>query len=140
MKIFQISFILVLTLALSGCSFGDKVSGLKWLDEKMGTFLNEENDQKKSVMEFMEEHNGKFPEEVGEEGKKNKTDAEQLTKKQKEKIDQWLEEKNLNRYGDDKSAIYTGGTPLFNEETGESINRYDYILNKFPDILEKIEK
>ncbi len=61
-----------------------------------------------------------------------------LTESQKEKIDSWLEENGYNRYGDAQNAIYKGGTPLFNEETGEAIDRYSYILKKFPDILNKI--
>ena len=53
---------------------------------------------------------------------------------------EWLQENGYNRYGDSRDAIYTGGTPLFNEKTGEKINRYDYILKKFPNILERIEQ
>ncbi len=127
-----ISFIFL----LGGCTLSENAGGLKWLDEKVGDFFNETNEgQKQSVMEFMEENEGKDLKEMEEEGE---IDAQQLTKKQKEQIDEWFESRGLNRYGDDKSAVYTGGTPLFNEETGESIDRYDYILNKFPDILEKI--
>lgn len=29
--------------------------------------------------------------------------------------------------------MYTGGTPLFNEMTGESTSRYEYLKEKFPD-------
>ena len=66
--------------------------------------------------------------------------AEDLTKEMKAKVDEWLAENKLNRYGDVLDTMYTGGTPLFNELTGESIDRFDYILKKHPDILNKIGK
>ncbi len=64
--------------------------------------------------------------------------ASDLSLEQRQKIDGWLEENNLNRYGDSQGVIYPGGTPLYNKETGESINRFDYILERYPDILERI--
>lgn len=30
--------------------------------------------------------------------------------------------------------MYMGGTPLFNESTGESIDRYEYLKKKFPNL------
>lgn len=63
-----------------------------------------------------------------------------LSAADKQAIDDWLTKKGLNRYGDAGNAVYTGGTPLFNEATGKSIERYDYILNKFPDILNLIKE
>lgn len=137
MKFFKTILLLsILTLTLSGCSFIDNFGGLKWLDEKAGNLFDDfNNEQKKSVMEFMEENKDGLP---TEEAKEEKTGSNSLSAKDKEMIDAWLLKKGFNRYGDDKSAIYTGGTPLFNEKTGEVIDRYDYILNKFPDILERI--
>jgi hypothetical protein len=29
--------------------------------------------------------------------------------------------------------MYAGGTPLFNEATGKTMDRYDYIVMKHPD-------
>ncbi len=66
------------------------------------------------------------------------TGAADLTRDMKDRIDVWLEVNGYNRYGDQKDTYYTGGTPLFDESTGESIDRYDYILEKHPDILSKI--
>jgi len=66
--------------------------------------------------------------------------AADLTAAQKQSIDNWLAKKGLNRYGDSPNAVYAGGTPLFNEATGKAIERYDYILNKFPDILDLIKE
>lgn len=50
-------------------------------------------------------------------------------------IDAWLTQHadSLNRYGDPKNTVYAGGTPLFNEATGQRIDRYDYIVSKHPD-------
>ena len=47
-------------------------------------------------------------------------------------IDQWIAENNLNMYGDPFDSMYIGGTPLFNEATGEYTNRYDYIRTNHP--------
>jgi len=52
---------------------------------------------------------------------------------EKAKIDAWIIENNLNQYGDPKDIFYLGGTPLFDEKTGRSIDRYEYILKNHPD-------
>jgi len=61
-----------------------------------------------------------------------------LTSQGKAKIDQWLKEKDLNEYGDAPGTMYTGGTPLFNEQTGQSMDRYSYLLQKFPDLVKEL--
>ena len=61
-----------------------------------------------------------------------------LTSQGKQKIDQWLEENNLNEYGDEETTAYTGGTPLFEEATGETLNRYSYLLQKFPELVDEL--
>ena len=43
---------------------------------------------------------------------------------EQQQIDRWLQNENLNRYGDPLDTMYLGGTPLFNEQTGESQDRY----------------
>jgi hypothetical protein len=68
------------------------------------------------------------------------TSSASLSNADKKAIDNWLAKKGLNRYGDSPNAVYTGGTPLYNEKTGKSTERYDYILNKFPDILNLIKQ
>mmetsp|Transcript_24106 Transcript_24106/g.30336 ORF Transcript_24106/g.30336 Transcript_24106/m.30336 type:complete len:299 (+) Transcript_24106:112-1008(+) len=50
-----------------------------------------------------------------------------------EEADKWLAEKKLNSYGDPEDMMYMGGSPLFNEATGESTDRYTYLKNKYPD-------
>lgn len=47
-------------------------------------------------------------------------------------VDEWLKTKNLNEYGDEQGMMYMGGTPLFNEMTGESKDRLEYLIEKFP--------
>ena len=56
-----------------------------------------------------------------------------ISEKEKEKIDQWIIKENLNPYGDSYDSVYTGGTPLFNETTGEKMDRYEYIVGQHPD-------
>jgi hypothetical protein len=48
-------------------------------------------------------------------------------------IDAWLVQNNLNVYGDPVDTMYMGGTPLFDETTGTSTSRFDYLMEKFPD-------
>lgn len=48
-------------------------------------------------------------------------------------IDAWIKANNLNSFGDPHDTVYTGGTPLFNEQTGTSVDRYEYIRSKHPD-------
>jgi hypothetical protein len=52
----------------------------------------------------------------------------------RQRIDAWLAEKRLNKFGDPPGTDYTGGTPLFNEKTGERRDRYEYILSKHPEL------
>jgi hypothetical protein len=58
--------------------------------------------------------------------------AEELTPDERKLIDQWIKNTNLNRYGDPKGTVYTGGTPLFNEATGQYKDLYQYILERHP--------
>ena len=54
-------------------------------------------------------------------------------------IDKWLEENDLNEYGDPLGTLYTGGTPLFDEITGEMKDKYEYILENNPKLVETLE-
>ncbi|MBT3785922.1 hypothetical protein HOF92_13185 [bacterium] len=51
-----------------------------------------------------------------------------------DRIEDHLKENNLNQYGDPVGTIYTGGTPLFNEGSGEIRSRMEYLLEKFPEL------
>ena len=48
-------------------------------------------------------------------------------------INRWLAETQLNLYGDPPDTVYAGGTPLFDEETGKLLDRYTYLVQKFPE-------
>jgi hypothetical protein len=47
-------------------------------------------------------------------------------------LDRWLAERKLDRYGSPAGTMYTGGTPLFDEVTGRSVDRLDYVYGKHP--------
>jgi hypothetical protein len=52
-------------------------------------------------------------------------------------VDDWIERNKLNRYGDPPNVHYTGGTPLFDPSTGITRDRYEYILEKHPELKKK---
>ena len=52
----------------------------------------------------------------------------------RKRIDRWVRENNRNQFGDTKDTVYAGGTPLHNEMTGRSLDRYEYILKKHPEL------
>jgi hypothetical protein len=56
-----------------------------------------------------------------------------ITDEEKTKIDAWIKKEGLNEYGDPQDTVYTGGTPLFDESSRKSIDKYQYILSKHPD-------
>ncbi|MDD5290706.1 MAG: hypothetical protein PHZ04_01180 [Patescibacteria group bacterium] len=121
----QLAISLIFVLLFSGCSLKDVGGKLKKLDDKVGqSFDKMQQKQQEEVINFFGE-------------KKGLPKAKDLTKEQKEKIDIWIEKNNLNRYGDPAETIYAGGTPLFNEATGESVDRYDYILKNHPSLLDE---
>ena len=64
--------------------------------------------------------------------KMQRQESSQFSEEEKPKIEAWIKENDLNRYGDPKGTFYTGGTPLFNEKTGISIDKYEYILKNHP--------
>ncbi|RKG61317.1 hypothetical protein D7W79_41480 [Corallococcus exercitus] len=48
-------------------------------------------------------------------------------------VDGWLKSHNLDRYGSQKGTMYAGGTPLFDERTGETKDRLDFVLERQPE-------
>ena len=119
-KISRITCILVFMVFIAGCA------KLQWLDKKTGEIFFNASSTDKLIKD--------------NEIDNNKPDNfKDLTKEHKEKIDKWLLENDLNRYGDAIGIFYTGGTPLFDETTGESKERFEYIMKNIPDILEKIK-
>jgi hypothetical protein len=112
--------LLVLTLAGAGCAqkngaddatfldgiFGNAKQGLRSGSQKAGTIINN----------------------AGNNFVKN------LTQEQKKIVDEWLAKNKLNQYGDALGTLYTGGTPLFDESTSESKNRFEHLFKKFPEL------
>ena len=49
-------------------------------------------------------------------------------------INLWLAQHELNQFGDPAGTMYTGGTPLFDERTGQTMNRIDYLLRNHPEL------
>ncbi|NUP98983.1 MAG: hypothetical protein HUU35_03900 [Armatimonadetes bacterium] len=49
-------------------------------------------------------------------------------------IDRWIREGGYNEYGDAMGTVYAGGTPLFDEHTGQRVDRYQYILSRHPEL------
>lgn len=48
-------------------------------------------------------------------------------------VDRWLQEHKLDQYGHPEGTMYAGGTPLFNEATGESKDRLEYVFARQPE-------
>jgi hypothetical protein len=48
-------------------------------------------------------------------------------------VDRWLQEHKLDQYGNAEGTMYAGGTPLFNEATGETRDRLEYVFSRQPE-------
>jgi len=66
-------------------------------------------------------------------GKEVITPGDNLSAQERSKIESWISENGLNQYGDPSGTVYAGGNPLFNELAGQTIDRFDYILQHYPD-------
>ena len=62
----------------------------------------------------------------------------QISDDMRRKIDSRIEENSLNRYGDPKDTMYIGGTPRFDESTGKTTDRYEYILRNHPGLRKEL--
>lgn len=47
-------------------------------------------------------------------------------------LDQWLAARGLDPYGSSEGTLYAGGTPLFDERTGERRDRLEYVYKRHP--------
>lgn len=54
-----------------------------------------------------------------------------ISTEEKSRIDWWIRNNGLNAFGD-KDITYPGGTPLYDIESGESTDLYDYIIANHP--------
>jgi len=48
-------------------------------------------------------------------------------------VDGWLSSKELDEYGNPKGTMYMGGTPLFDEASGKTTDRLEYIYQNHPE-------
>ncbi|MBF5044082.1 hypothetical protein FGE12_16910 [Aggregicoccus sp. 17bor-14] len=48
-------------------------------------------------------------------------------------VDRWLASHQLDRYGNPRGTVYAGGSPLFDESTGQSTDRLEYVFARKPD-------
>lgn len=48
-------------------------------------------------------------------------------------VDRWLQEHGFDRYGSAQGTMYAGGTPLFDERTGVTRDRLDWVYEQHPD-------
>lgn len=48
-------------------------------------------------------------------------------------VDAWLKERKLDRYGSPEDTMYAGGTPLFDERTGQRTERLPFVYQRHPE-------
>jgi len=79
----------------------------------------------------MAKHKGKKKMRFG----KKKGPKEECTVSSEEQvaISDWIASEGLNKFGDAQRTMYTGGSPLFDERTGTKRNRFNYLVEKFPE-------
>jgi len=129
-KYIKLSLVFIMgALLLSGCSVSEK---LQWLDDQAGKLFGEVKTSSQTQLQPIITDNQEWIDLV-------KTKVTDLTVDQKNYIDKFLADNNLNRFGDATSTMYASGTPLFDKVTGESIDRFEYILKNHPEIWEKIK-
>lgn len=140
---------MVLVFLLGGCSlkigsfdFGEK---LNWLGSKIrinelspsawfGGLRGKTREEAKEILNKGEEMSQGAVEKLYGPAPLSK----KLTPELKAIIDGWLLGKGLNEYGDLLNTAYIGGTPIFNEATGEKIDKYEYILSKHPELINEL--
>ena len=49
-------------------------------------------------------------------------------------VDAWLRARRLDPYGHPEGTMYMGGTPLFDERTGETTDRLHYVAARHPEV------
>lgn len=50
-------------------------------------------------------------------------------------VDEWLQAHTLDAYGNPQGTMYMGGTPLFDEATGQHLPRQAFLATRRPDAL-----
>lgn len=119
---------LFMVFLLSGCSMNTLREKIEWLDEKIGeAYESFQDDQSEKLLDFMDE-------------KQEDVDVwKNLTADQKNIIEEWIKSNNFNEYGDLFDTVYEKGSPLIQDGFEEIKNRFEYILENHPELLEKIK-
>ena len=128
MKIALLTLLLGLSVIFSGCGIKVKT------DKKTDELIQQGKDKVSDVID-------KGKDAVSDEIKKRSREvvnkiAEGLKKEAKSQIDMWLTEKNLNEFGDPYGTKYVDGTPLMDKISGDVVDKYEYLLNKFPELID----
>ncbi|MCY1022820.1 hypothetical protein [Pyxidicoccus sp. MSG2] len=55
-------------------------------------------------------------------------------------VDRWLQDHGLDKYGHAEGTMYAGGTPLFDERTGEQKDRMEYVFQRKPEARQACAK
>jgi predicted Holliday junction resolvase-like endonuclease len=119
----KVIMILLFCFLLCSCSIENINEKIVTLDIQIGEELEKlESKDTESVVD---------EEEINELEVKKEIEINDDIKKQ---VENWIEDNDLNRYGDIVGTIYAGGTPLFDEVTSKAIDRYYYIINSHPEL------
>lgn len=62
----------------------------------------------------------------------NKPDTEHHASAEESCVDKWLQAHDLDQYGQKRGTMYMGGSPLFDERTGVTTSRLDYVYQQQP--------
>lgn len=57
-----------------------------------------------------------------------------ISDEHKHAIDEWVKKHGRNEYGDKPDTHYAGGNPLFSEMSPKLKDRYEYILERNPEL------
>lgn len=126
-------FVLALILIAVNYFYGAKIAAW-WQSWRSGAKVSNYSQQlaNKAAEEFKNQ-SAKYSEQL------IKATAASLSEEGKKKIDSWLKENKLNEYGDPQGTNYNNNTPLTNTQTGEIKNRFELILNKWPDLINRFQ-
>jgi hypothetical protein len=65
--------------------------------------------------------------------------SEEVRAAQEACLDKWLNGKKMDRFGHPEGTMYAGGSPTFNEQTGEMTERLDYVYKRHPEAKKACE-
>ncbi|KAL3672330.1 hypothetical protein V7S43_003019 [Phytophthora oleae] len=123
---------------LSSCKltgFAVQIFEQTWSDTLKVTSIKAEERSTSTSTSAASEESDSGSEETMLQGEAQQTPEEttEVAGDEKKAVDAWIEDNGLNQYGDPATVMYTGGTPLFDENTGTTTDRYEYILRHHPE-------